>query len=75
MEEHKVFLDASFKLLGLPINNRLKAEIPFTYEFKTRLNEEKLAAIIKEYDQHRDLAWDDWLHVLARKSKGSLAER
>ncbi|MEZ5484580.1 MAG: hypothetical protein R3F01_05410 [Lysobacteraceae bacterium] len=68
IEEHKVFLDSSFRLLGLPVNNRLKAEIPFQYEFKTRLTAEKINLIINEYRELVNPVWDDVGFVFARQS-------
>lgn len=66
---HKTFLDSAFQLAGLPINNRLRAEINFQYEFKTRLTPEKLEAVIAAHDRGVEDSWDDVGFVFARESQ------
>lgn len=68
IEEHKSFLDSAFGLLGMPVNNRLKAEIAFQYEFKTRFTPDKLDSVINEYNAHVDSPWDDVGFTFARDS-------
>lgn len=59
VEIQKTFLDSAFDLAGLPVNNRLKAEIPFRFEFKTRLTLEKLDMVIEAYEQSDSKTWND----------------
>lgn len=68
IEAHKTFLDSSFEILGLPINNRLTAEIPFQYQFKTKLTTAKFDSIVSNYETDADHAWDDVGFVFARDS-------
>jgi hypothetical protein len=69
IEEHKTFLDIAFKRIGLPVNNRLRASIPFQYEFKTRINREKFDGIVAEYENRlADDSWTDVGFTLARES-------
>lgn len=70
IEAHKTFLDSAFKLAGLPVNNRLKADINFQYEFKTRLTPEKLEGVIAAFDDHAvGDTWSDVGFVFARESQ------
>lgn len=81
VESHKRFLDSAFELAGLPVNNRLRAEIKFQYEFKTRLTPEKLDAMINAHEANPLDNWDDVGFVFARESQkihwlsGSIARR
>jgi len=68
IEAHKTFLDSSFEILGLPINNRLTAEIPFQYQFKTKLTPAKFDSIVSSYETDPDHPWDDVGFVFARDS-------
>lgn len=69
VEAHKTFLDSALQLLGLPVNNRLRADINFQYEFKTRLTQEKLEAVITQHEQNVGDAWDDVGFVFAKESQ------
>lgn len=69
IEDHKSFLDLSFGILGMPPNNRLKAEIGFHYEFKMRFNEERLEQVIARYNEGCDDPWDDVGFTMARDSQ------
>ncbi|MFA6985226.1 MAG: hypothetical protein WC213_03360 [Arenimonas sp.] len=69
VEAHKMFLDSAFQLAGMPINNRLRADIAFQYEFKTRLTPEKLDAVIGKHDENAEDTWDDVGFTLARESQ------
>ncbi len=69
ISNHKTFLDSSFELMGLPVNNRLKAEIRFEYEFKTHLTLEKLNKVIDACSvEGDDSAWEDVGFVMAKAS-------
>ncbi|WP_146152029.1 hypothetical protein [Ahniella affigens] len=50
----KTFLDAAREFVFLPVNNRLKASIPFRYEFKTKLTLAQLNTIISGHLQDGD---------------------
>lgn len=69
VKSHKSFLDSAFEVAGLPINNRLKANINFQYEFKTRLTPEKLAGVIANYEEDGDSNWNDVGFVFAREGQ------
>jgi len=69
IEEHKSFLDSAFKFAGMPVNNRLRADIGFQYEFKTRLTLEKVDGIIERYRENCDDTWDDVGFVFAKESQ------
>jgi hypothetical protein len=69
IEEHKAFLDSAFDLAGLPINNRLKADIPFRYEFKTRMTAAKLDEVISKYNETNGSDWNDVGFTFARESQ------
>ena len=69
IESHKKFLDAAFELAGLPVNNRLRADINFQYQFKTRLTPEKLSAVIAAHESDPSDTWDDVGFVFARESQ------
>ncbi len=70
IEEHKTFLDHALILLGLRPNNRLKADINFEYEFKTRLTEAKLNGIIENYEENEaGQHWPDVGFVMAKMSQ------
>lgn len=69
VEEHRSFLDATFVMLGLKPNHRLKADIEFEYDFKIRLDAEKLERIIENFDNKDDYdGWTDVGFILARDS-------
>lgn len=66
---HKAFLDSAFEVAGLPINNRLKADINFHYEFKVRLTPEKLEGVIANYQNDETDSWNDVGFVLAKEGQ------
>lgn len=66
---HKSFLDSAFEVAGLPINNRLKADINFQYEFKTRLTPAKLQSVIENYESNVASNWDDVGFIFAREGQ------
>jgi hypothetical protein len=66
---HKAFLDSAFEVAGLPVNNRLKADINFQYEFKTRLTPEKLSGVIANYEENETESWNDVGFVFAREGQ------
>jgi len=69
VEEHRSFLDMSFSLLGLSPNKRLRADIDFEYDFKIKLNEERLNKIIEEFDKKGlEDGWTDVGFVMAKDS-------
>jgi hypothetical protein len=68
VEAQKTFLDSAYALLGLKPNNRLRADVAFEYQFKVRLTEEKLKAIISEYEKTEEDTWSDVGFTLARES-------
>jgi hypothetical protein len=68
IEEQKTFLASAYALLGLKPNNRLRADVAFEYQFKIRLTEEKLKAIISEYEKTEEDTWSDVGFTLARES-------
>lgn len=69
IEEQKSFLDLAFKFTGMPVNNRLRADIGFQYEFKMRLTLEKMNGIIEQYHENRDDVWDDVGFVFAKEAQ------
>lgn len=70
LEEHRDFLDRTFTLLGLKPNKRLRADIDFEYDFKIRLNEEKIDQIIAEFETRDvDDGWTDVGFIMARDSQ------
>jgi len=66
---HKTFLDSALQLAGLPVNNRLRADINFQYEFKTHLSPAKLEAVIAEYGGNVENSWDDVGFVFSHESQ------
>lgn len=69
IEAHKTFLDSAFELAGLPVNNRLRADINFQYQFKTRLTPLKLDAVIAAHEANPSDSWDDVGFIFARESQ------
>jgi hypothetical protein len=69
IEEEKTFLDSAFMITGLPVNNRLRADMPFQLEFKTRLTPEKLEQVIEHYHETNDGAWNDVGFAMAGDSQ------
>gem|GEM_PF-5402891 len=69
VEEEKAFLDSAFSLTGLPVNNRLRAEMPFQLEFKTKLTPDKLEQVIAHYNETNDGAWNDVGFTMAGDSQ------
>lgn len=66
--EQKVFLDSAFSIAGMPVNNRLRADVNFEYKFKTRLTPEKLEGIILQYEDNSGDDWEDVGFEFARQS-------
>lgn len=69
IELHKTFLDSARQLVGLHVNNRLKADINFQYQFKTRLTPKALEGVIAQHDENIDSNWDDVGFIFARESQ------
>jgi len=69
IEEHKTFLDSAFQLIGWAPNNRLRADMHFQYEFKTRLDTDKLNQVVAEYEKDRDDSWNDVGFVFKRAAQ------
>lgn len=69
IEEHRSFLASAFGFLGLRPNNRLRADVQFQYEFKTRLDAEKFGQIVAEYEKDPNDPWNDVGFVLRRDAQ------
>lgn len=70
IENHKTFLDRAYEFLGLRPNNRLRAGIPFEYEFKLRLTPARFEDIVANYENGQgEDAWNDVGFTLARSQK------
>lgn len=69
VKEEKSFIDKSFELLGLPINNRLRAPMRYQFELKRHLTLDQLNGIIREFENRNAAdAWSDTGFVFARES-------
>lgn len=61
VEQERPVIDTVFSVIGLPKNNRLRADIPFHIEMKAHLNIDKLDAIIEKYEL--DAGRNGWVDV------------
>ncbi|OBU56111.1 hypothetical protein [Stenotrophomonas maltophilia] len=69
VEQERAFVDSAFSIIGLPVNNRLRADIPFHIEMKARFTPEKLESVIEKAMDVADEGWDDVGFTFAKDSQ------
>jgi hypothetical protein len=88
LPHHQEFWQKALVVLGLKENQQLDAPVNFAYEFSLTPTEAELQEIIRNWDHHHDLKWDDigftfqgeqkiqWLsHSLARSDYNLAVKR